>query len=664
MKKLTLMLIMLLLFVLNLNFSNANIEWKQNANSNYQSYGGNSFIMYGSNTLNPEENLTYEKCSFLYGSDYQPVISDFTRDGLKEIILTDEDNDIIYIYNTACELLNTYDVGEGINAMPTISTEFDILKSANILTDETFRRYGYFSSDTGFIELYDYLNYSHYSWWSGNGLNFFTCNDDSCLLFRKGDDNIYHIDLFDEFFTNTSNELSKPIFSGSYDDIGRSGISSIEGLNGNDWVIVCNIGTFEEYLNGGVYCDLVDMNDGLVKKSFHSTGGGSAKFSNYYYLDTGGAVQGAEKRVYISYHNYNRVGADMKYHRKGVLVFDLIGNKLFEDAGQTSTGTSPAYAGGVTEDFSNIAVADFDKDGSNDMCYFECDSTFVKFSCYDGDYNQIFLKSNMSSDFSYTGNSGLTYDTLCPQFVLGDFMTEYSRLCMATVEGIFCFNDTNNNTIQIYDSSYTSGDGVPLVVEITTDGYLGVIYTDSSKGFIMTPDFINYSTCGNGICEAWENSFTCSEDCYYIAPDVDAEGEYREGSHCESDADCKGGLKCEYGICTLLTFGYECTSDSDCLSGECLNGYCTKASFFDKISASKGQQFGDDTNSNNFISLFFIIGISGFLMYYGNIIAGVFALYILSIFFVIVNWLSPFILIGMIITGLIALVFKNVVKSE
>ena len=134
------------------------------------------------------------------------------------------------------------------------------------------------------------------------------------------------------------------------------------------------------------------------------------------------------------------------------------------------------------------------------------------------------------------------------------------------------------------------------------------------------------------------------------------------GAGCDVNEDCEC-LLCEYGFCTLRTTNMDCiingtSRDDCCLSGTCSNGKCTKTSMWDSIEASKKQQFGDDTKTNNFIALFFIIGIAGFLMYHGNVIAGIFALYMLSIFFVMIGWLSPFLLLGMVITGLIAVVFK------
>lgn len=136
------------------------------------------------------------------------------------------------------------------------------------------------------------------------------------------------------------------------------------------------------------------------------------------------------------------------------------------------------------------------------------------------------------------------------------------------------------------------------------------------------------------------------------------------GDPCLTNDDCDCQL-CEYGYCSLRSGSFNCiingtSRDDCCLSGECSDlGYCTKETLWQGLDASKDQQFGNDTMTNNFISLFFIIAISGFLMFHGNIIGGVFGLYILSIFFAIIGWLSPFILMGMIVTGLIAIVFKT-----
>ena len=439
---------------------------------------------------------------------------------------------------------------------------------------------------------------------------------------------------------------------------GFNGVSSILGLNNEDWAIACSRGNNTDGVtNMKIYCNLVDITTGELKKHIQTTGTATWKPSSSLYdrLNFGGAIQGGEKRIYLNYYLHYWY-AENTNDVRGVSVIDLTGNILY---------TSEQVEDADTFDYSNIAVADFNKDGSNEMCYFNCSSTnsMKTFNCYDADYDLVFQKLNMSSDFSYSGS----HQFICPDFVMGDLMPEYDNMCLASVEGIFCFNGTND-TIHVYDTGYTTGTGTPIIVEIDTNRSLGIVYADADKGFVITPDYINYSSCGDGICDAWENEFTCPEDfvvCLLGEGVDEAVGDYSEGSPCDQDSDCAGDMRCEYGFCTKLPASYDCSSDEDCISGDCMNGKCTKASWWIMLQASKDQQFGDDTNTNNFLALFFMLMIAGFLGYYGNVWMGVGAFYVLGIFFTIVGWLSMILLFGLILTGVIAIVFKFMIgKGE
>jgi len=81
------------------------------------------------------------------------------------------------------------------------------------------------------------------------------------------------------------------------------------------------------------------------------------------------------------------------------------------------------------------------------------------------------------------------------------------------------------------------------------------------------------------------------------------------------------------------------------------------------IDNSKKQWFGDDTHTNNLLSLIFILVIAGVVGYYLQIWAGIGALFMLSIFFTLVGWLSVFILVGLFLVGAIALVFGILLKT-
>lgn len=154
----------------------------------------------------------------------------------------------------------------------------------------------------------------------------------------------------------------------------------------------------------------------------------------------------------------------------------------------------------------------------------------------------------------------------------------------------------------------------------------------------------------------------------YEVEEEEAEAEIGDSyTPCETNSDCDSGL-CEYHICVLKTANMECISDSECLSGDCLSGFCTKADIWSKIEASKNQQFGDTSDSNNFVALFLIIGIPLVIIIAGlgsiaSIIVAGFTFIGLAVFFTIVGWLSPFILLGIFIICLLVIVLAVMIKG-
>ena len=135
-------------------------------------------------------------------------------------------------------------------------------------------------------------------------------------------------------------------------------------------------------------------------------------------------------------------------------------------------------------------------------------------------------------------------------------------------------------------------------------------------------------------------------------------GSLSTGVPCEEDSDCATG-NCEYGICSKKGGLENCDIDGDCISGICLNGKCTKPSIWAGIDASKDQLLGDDDSTNNFISLFFIFGLCALFVVKGGksgVLPAVGVFFFGSIFFAIVGWLSPFIMIGNLIAGLVMFV--------
>lgn len=133
------------------------------------------------------------------------------------------------------------------------------------------------------------------------------------------------------------------------------------------------------------------------------------------------------------------------------------------------------------------------------------------------------------------------------------------------------------------------------------------------------------------------------------------------GSYCGNDGTiCLSG-SCQYGYCALKGARTPCNDDSQCLSGDCSQGVCTQADIWSQIDYSKTQQFGDTPQSNDFISMFLMVGIAvlcivGSRGQMAGIAVGMGLFFVLGIFFLIIGWLDPFIMVGMFFIGLIFLV--------
>jgi hypothetical protein len=139
------------------------------------------------------------------------------------------------------------------------------------------------------------------------------------------------------------------------------------------------------------------------------------------------------------------------------------------------------------------------------------------------------------------------------------------------------------------------------------------------------------------------------------------------GAPCNTGEDCNTGL-CEYGSCALKPHRADCTQDSDCLSGQCIDSMCSKPSLSDGLDQAVKQQFGGDTNSLLIVSLIIIIGITITIIIAGNgtapaLFGGLSAFFLLSIGFTIIGWLPVFILVGIILLLLVLVVFLFVIGA-
>lgn len=126
---------------------------------------------------------------------------------------------------------------------------------------------------------------------------------------------------------------------------------------------------------------------------------------------------------------------------------------------------------------------------------------------------------------------------------------------------------------------------------------------------------------------------------------------------CTNNSMCANG-KCENHQCVPMLENENCDSNSDCISGSCIYGKCSKPSLSELISTSKSEMFGDDSITNNMVSLFLMIGIASAIALGGggsalSVLLGIAIFISLGFLFAIMGWLSAFILIGIVLSVLI-----------
>ena len=246
--------------------------------------------------------------------------------------------------------------------------------------------------------------------------------------------------------------------------------------------------------------------------------------------------------------------------------------------------------------------------------------------------------------------------------VLGDFYPGSNHLVFGTVEGLFYYNTTTGNITKIWSSGYAGNMstyfGYPIVYMDGSAGSPMMVYADSNIGFAIKSSIIG-SACGDGVCNAYENAFTCANDCVYSG----GGGTLPEGTVTENASLCLTGYV-EYGKCALKPKGITCNADTECLANSCVDSLCQDVDIWTGINNAKNQFWGDTTGGNDFISLIIILGgaiglgsILGVWASLGWIVLGV-------IFFTMVGWLSAFFIVGLFLIGLIIIVLGITIGSK
>jgi len=301
-----------------------------------------------------------------------------------------------------------------------------------------------------------------------------------------------------------------------------------------------------------------------------------------------------------------------------------------------STGVQKYFRDDSSTDvISNIVVGDIDANGYNDFCFKLKD----RFRCINHNYNNILALPITSYNI---GN----------YISMSDFIHDNDYAEVVTADGIISFNDTsiislNKNFSVLYDPDYIT---IPVSV-MSRSSFSKDIVMFKDDSLTIISNYSDVTVCGDGICEGSETMLSCYVDCNpYIEPVIELNGS-DVNEPCTENADCKSNL-CEYGICTLRTEGLSCIDDTQCLSGSCNEGKCTKPTYWNKIEASKNQQFGDDSKTNLFIAITLTLFLTGTIIYLTRsvvgVIIGVIVFMTSVIFFTIVGWLSAWILFSLL----------------
>lgn len=143
------------------------------------------------------------------------------------------------------------------------------------------------------------------------------------------------------------------------------------------------------------------------------------------------------------------------------------------------------------------------------------------------------------------------------------------------------------------------------------------------------------------------------------------------GESCSVNWQCFTNL-CNYlGICDRKGFLAACSASYECQSGKCANDKCTKPTIWQSVDQSKTDIAGNDLATNNLVSIIISIlaGVALMVSVYrmgGGTMAAVAggATFLISMFFCALGgWLSPFILIGLVVVLVLLVVFGVILRQ-
>jgi len=516
-RRMSVLLLLIFMFVYTILFSSvafASANWFREGNSGIRLPGSQGGILYGSNILNQVTDTTYTQCTASVSSTKNPVVFDYNGDGIQELLIPTSST--IEIFGLDCRPIETVSIVDSIVSAPYVT---------NIDAD-SFQEFGYINNSGLVFYEYDTISqtmklktYIDYKaelgafqgeasvcsrdesgsgvwcavvWSSGNKYSIYNLTTTTWSTFATITDIV-------DTYRDVRNGLSYTYI----DNLGQYYLGIVNSDIGTDNDMEINIMDVE----GNELCHevLFPSSSGNIDQTYQAGShfakvGGVWRIMNYAIIRKGGVKWS---------HN---------------TMLDTACNVLYD---------STHLSGDIV---SNWMVGDYDKSGSSEAC----------------------ILSNNTDDIFCLGSDGVVDYTISvtgtnysASLVIADFNYSDSRLCFGSKESIFCDGNQlidNNQTIHPTNDIFYNG----IVVSVGATGTPAYIYTDTT-GLFITANSLSLSSCGNGDCEDWENSFTCAEDCLEATPTPIVE--------CIINSQCPSGSVCLSNLCTSNT---GCTSSDQC----------------------------------------------------------------------------------------------------
>jgi len=621
-KKMKKFIIYVFMIIFMISFVSSNSDWVQwgNAGAIYATNSELNHNMFGSNF--PQGSIDFVEENTLTGSfTVQPIIYDLNQDGKNEIFGFTTSS--IRIYDNEANIIKAVNVDGDIQGLGTIAI-YDSKPALIIMTKTDDDDYFINILEDNF-KIDDVINVTSDNNYMGHVLGGLSMSDQTEAYLVQNNNNVVTLDLDTATYTTFEPDLQE--LTRDYSSvILEGGMIAIKDIVTSDTYIgYASKSSGVNDININIY----NTNEEDSCSAVAIAGAGSSVTK----ISVGSGIIGSKtSSPYFVLMSWQETSS-IHY----IEIFDTECNKVEEILlNYGTTRHKPQYC-----------ISDVNHDSANEFCFLN-DTIFT---CKDGSFDTI-MRYNLSS--SYTPELYFA----CAEY---DNNNSYHEIIFP--EGIFEFSN-NGNLTQILDLGLDGEKGMFMPTSVyNQESFIKDLVFATTDKIVYFVSSGTAGVCGNGICESGETVYNCETDCFDSVLEGAING---TGAGCIQDSDCYTG-NCEYGFCVLQGDNEECVNDNQCLSGECTNGKCAKASYWDRIDASKTQQYGNDSKTNNFIALFFMLGIPILFLIYGaktGIYGAIASFFVLSFFFTIVGWLSIFILFGIILVALVILVLGFMLSGD